>query len=193
MAVVRCVRAYPARLSVAQHRDLSLLRFRRPFADTGGDLSLSTSESHSTYNVIISSIPFQLRVKLEANDGKFRIRLQSFSAQVEGSDRSISSTSRLRVGIHHDWRLRLQTTTYVRPKSATRAEVYLAAYACGKCKSGIIRTVRTFKERDKSSEQCKRPSNSLPHLLPSIHLPTKFYSTQLSSAQLLQLSSTQLG
>eukprot|EP01043_Picozoa_sp_COSAG02_P027946 COSAG02_NODE_1670_length_11394_cov_4.791855_17_plen_36_part_01 len=26
------------------------LRFRRPFADTGGDLSLSTSESHSTYN-----------------------------------------------------------------------------------------------------------------------------------------------
>ena len=49
----------------------------------------------------------------------------SFSAQVEGSDRSISSTSRLRVGIHHDWRLRLQTTTYVRPKSATRAEVYL--------------------------------------------------------------------
>ena len=125
MAVVRCVRAYPARLSVAQPRDLSLLRFRRPFADTGGDLSLSTSESHSTYNVTISSIPFQLRVKLEANDGKFRIRLQSFSAQVEGSDRRISSTSRLRVGIHHDWRLRLQTTTYVRPKSATRAEVYL--------------------------------------------------------------------
>eukprot|EP01043_Picozoa_sp_COSAG02_P113379 COSAG02_NODE_49626_length_325_cov_1.323009_1_plen_87_part_10 len=30
--------------------DLSLLRFRRPFADTDGDLSLSTSESHSTYN-----------------------------------------------------------------------------------------------------------------------------------------------
>eukprot|EP01043_Picozoa_sp_COSAG02_P132323 COSAG02_NODE_70244_length_197_cov_6.326531_1_plen_51_part_10 len=50
MAVVRCVRAHPARLSVAQPRDLSLLRFRRPFADTGGDLSLSTSESHSTYN-----------------------------------------------------------------------------------------------------------------------------------------------
>eukprot|EP01044_Picomonas_judraskeda_P019979 COSAG03_NODE_4335_length_1587_cov_2.497984_2_plen_95_part_00 len=84
MAVVRCVRAHPARLSVAQPRDLSLLRFRRPFADTGGDLSLPTSESHSTYNVIISSIPFQLRVKLipfqlrvklEANDGKFRIRL----------------------------------------------------------------------------------------------------------------------
>ena len=50
LAVVRCVRAHPARLSVAQHRDLSLLRFRRPFADTGGDLSLSTSESHSTYN-----------------------------------------------------------------------------------------------------------------------------------------------
>ena len=103
---------------------------RRPFADTGGDLSLSTSESHSTYNVTISSIPFQLRVKLEANDGKFRIRLRSFSAQVEGSDRSISSTSRLRVGIHHDWRLRLQTTTYVRPKSATRAEVYRAPAPC---------------------------------------------------------------
>ena len=99
MAVVRCVRAHPARLSVAQHRVLSLLRFRRPFADTGGDLSLSTSESHSTYNfrlhayrnlhrvgafpltddlyVIISSIPFQLRVKLEAIVGKFGIRLQA--------------------------------------------------------------------------------------------------------------------
>ena len=43
-AVVRCVRAHPARLSVAQPRDLSLLRFRRPFADTVGDLSLSTSD-----------------------------------------------------------------------------------------------------------------------------------------------------
>eukprot|EP01044_Picomonas_judraskeda_P013821 COSAG03_NODE_2130_length_3093_cov_2.846693_4_plen_58_part_01 len=40
MAVVRCVRAHPARLSVAQPRDLSLLTFpatlrrhrRRPFA-----------------------------------------------------------------------------------------------------------------------------------------------------------------
>ena len=61
MAVVRCVRAHPARLGVAQPRDLSLLRFRRPFVGTGGDLSQSTSESHSTYNVIISSIPFQLR------------------------------------------------------------------------------------------------------------------------------------
>ena len=39
--------------------------------------------------VIISSIPFQLRVKLEANVGKFRNRLRSFSAQVERSDRSI--------------------------------------------------------------------------------------------------------
>ena len=89
MAVVRCVRAHPARLSVAQHRDLSLLRFRRPFADTGGDLSPTPAATFRCQR----PNPFQLRVKLEANDVKFRIRLQSFSAQVEGSDRSISSTS----------------------------------------------------------------------------------------------------
>ena len=188
MAVVRCVRAHPARLSVVQHRDLSLLRFRRPFADTGGDLSLSPA---ATLQVRCQRPnPIQLRVKLEANDGKFRIRLQSFSAQVEGSDRSISSTSRLRVGIHHDWRLRLQTTTYVRPKSATRAEVYLAAYACGECKSGIIRTVRTFKARGNAVSNANVPLL----FFSNFFLPTiSNYSTRLNSAQLTnssQLSSS---
>ena len=57
MAVVRCVRAYPARLSVAQHRDLSLLRFRRPFADTGGDLSPTPAATFRCQR----PNPFQLR------------------------------------------------------------------------------------------------------------------------------------
>ena len=73
-------------------------------------------------------------MKLEANVGKFWIRLQASVPRLRDPTgayrysydmlRSDPSTSRLRVGIHHDWRLRLQTTTYVRPKSATRAEVY---------------------------------------------------------------------
>ena len=57
----------------------------------------------------------------------------------------------------------------------------LAAYACGECKSGIIRTVRTFKARGKAVSNANVPLL----FFSNFFLPTiSNYSTRLNSAQL---------
>ena len=69
-------------------------------------------------------------------------------------------------------------------------ECELAAYACGECKSGIIRTVRTFKERGNAVSNANVPLL----FFSNFFLPTiSNYSTRLNSAQLTnssQLSSS---
>ena len=66
----------------------------------------------------------------------------------------------------------------------------MAAYACGECKSGIIRTVRTFKERGNAVSNANVPLL----FFSNFFLPTiSNYSTRLNSAQLTnssQLSSS---